>query len=80
MGRREAGKRGKVAGKFSHRICAPGGGTKSGETGKAWDTVPAWVGQTRFLRTLTYKSLAKRVRYANVQRARRNILKIHISR
>jgi hypothetical protein len=53
---------------------------KSGETEKAWDTVPAWVGQVRFLRTLTYESLAKRVQHANVQRARRNILKTHLSR
>jgi hypothetical protein len=34
---------------------------KSGETEKAWGTVPAWVGQTRFLRTLIYESLIKRV-------------------
>jgi hypothetical protein len=40
-----------------------------------WDAVPAWVGQARFLRTLTYESLTKRVRHADVQRARRNILK-----
>ena len=37
---------------------------------KAWDTVPAWVGQARFLRTLAYESLANRVRHADVQRAR----------
>jgi hypothetical protein len=53
---------------------------KSGETGKAWDTVPAWVGQARFLRTLNYESLTKRVQHADVQRARRNILKTHLSR
>jgi hypothetical protein len=33
-------KKGKVADKSSHRICDPGGGTKSGNTEKAWDTVP----------------------------------------
>ena len=43
--------------------------------GKAWDAVPAWVGQARFLRTLTYESPTNRVRHAGVQRSRRNILK-----
>jgi hypothetical protein len=55
-----------VAGKSSYRICDPGGGTKAGETEKAWDTVPAWVGQARFLRTLTYESLTDRVRYTDI--------------
>jgi hypothetical protein len=43
-GGRGAGKKGKVTGKSGHRICAPSRGTKSGETEKAWDIVPAWVG------------------------------------
>jgi hypothetical protein len=58
---RGAGKKGKVADKSSHRICDPGEGIKSRETEKAWDTVSAWVGQARFLQTLTYESLAERV-------------------
>jgi hypothetical protein len=47
-GGRGAGKKGKVAGKSSHRICDPGGGIKSGETEKAWDTVPAWSAKHGF--------------------------------
>jgi hypothetical protein len=60
------GKEGKVAGKSFRRICVPGEGIKSGEIEKAWGTVPAWVGQARFLQTLTYESLTERVRHANV--------------
>jgi hypothetical protein len=70
VGGRETEKKGKTVNKSSHRIYAPDGGIKSGETEKAWDIVPAWIGQARFLRTLIYESLIKRVRYTNVQRAR----------
>ena len=41
---RRAERKEKVASKSSHKSYDPGGGIKAGETDKAWNIVPAWVG------------------------------------
>jgi hypothetical protein len=45
-----------VASKSSTGVVTLAEAQKLEKPSKAWDAVPAWVGQARFLRTLTYES------------------------
>ena len=69
----------KVAGKSSRRICDPAEAQKLEGIDKAWDAVPAWVGQARFSSNsnlrITYEPHATRSRPARST----NLLKLSLA-